>query len=183
MRCCLKDKTVLTLDYKGVMFGWARAIIFPIERDENGNVTKIVYCLRNINGEKEKEISQQAALEERMAIIKGLAEEYFSVMIVDLESDSARIYRESGDCGRRIGEFFARYGTWSEGVKAYSEKFVADEDRVEFYRLLSLRGLRSAMTDFGANYVMRNDSGVSHIQFAARGYFGCIKGKKLNFGG
>ncbi|MGN0682052.1 MAG: response regulator [Oscillospiraceae bacterium] len=161
----MRDKNILTLDYLGKTVGWARAILIPVEYSEIGEVTQVLYCLREISGEKKNELLQQAALEERMTVIRGLAAEYFSVMIVDFEKDSVRVYRESDDIDWEIGGFFNKFSTWSEGIKAYSEQFVDEKDRAKFHRLLSLENLRSSTSDFSANYLRVTPNGDMHIQF------------------
>ncbi len=161
----LIDKKILTIDYIGVTVGWSRAVVIPIERTDGGEATKILYCLRSITGQKERELKQQAALEEQMMIIKGLATEYFSVMIIDYVRNSVRIFRETGTEGKEIGEFFRGFDTWSEGIRAYSDKFVAEDEREGFYRLLSLENLRSNLKDFSANYTQVTQRGEAHLQF------------------
>ncbi len=160
----LKGHDILTSDYRSQKFGWSRAIIIPIQRDAEGRLSKALFCLRIVHEQRERELRQQAELEERMAVIRGLAAEYFSVMIVDLAGDSVRIYRQSNSEGKQIGSFFSGFDTWSEGIKAYSEKFLHADEREEFHRLLSLGNLRSSTTDFGVNYIKLTENGEAHIQ-------------------
>ncbi len=160
----IKGHDILTSDYKSIKSGWSRAIIIPIEHDAEGRLSKALFCLRIVHEQRERELRQQAELEERMAVIRGLAAEYFSVMIVDLEDDLVRIYRQSSIEGKEIGSFFSGFDTWSEGIKSYAEKFVSEGERGEFHRLLSLDNLRASVDDFGVNYIKLTEHGEEHIQ-------------------
>ncbi len=159
------DKSSVTIDYKGVMEGWSRGIIIPISRDENGKITKLIYALMAIRGDKEKELLQQAALEEQMAVITGLAAEYFSVMLVDYQNDTVRVYRENGDEGRRIGSFISGYKSWSKAVRAYADRFVPKEEREVFCKALSNEYIAENTEEYSFNYTLTSENGVSHLQF------------------
>ncbi len=161
------DKRIISLDYNGVTFGWSRAIILPMSRNEKGEVTRILYCLRSISGDKEKELRQQAALEEQTAVIRGLASEFFSVLIINLDEDTVRVFRQSNEAGKNIGDFFSGFQKWSEGIKAYTERFVAEGEREDFYDLLSLETLRKGEKDYSVNYTRLTEKGESHFMFKA----------------
>ncbi|ORU00042.1 GGDEF domain protein [Anaerovibrio sp. JC8] len=51
----LQDKKYITYQYEGINTGWLEAILFPGTVDENGVLTKVIFAVRDINYEKNKE--------------------------------------------------------------------------------------------------------------------------------
>ncbi len=102
---------------------------------------------------------------EQMAIITGLAAEYYSVILVDYERNKVRIYRANGEDGRQIADFFSSYDSWSEAVREYADTLVVKEERKAFCRALSLESIQSAEEDCSFNYQKLTDKGISHLQF------------------
>ncbi len=51
----LQDKKYITYQYEGINTGWLEAILFPGQVDENGTLTKVIFAVRDINYEKNKE--------------------------------------------------------------------------------------------------------------------------------
>ncbi len=60
----MRDKSFISLDYKGVSSGWSRGYFIEQERDENGNLEKVVYVCLQIKEEKERELEAKRALED-----------------------------------------------------------------------------------------------------------------------
>ena len=71
----------------------------------------------------QKKLKQARDIEEQSEIIEGLGSEYYSVLLVDPESDRVTTYRASDEDGQAIAEHFRRHnGCWSKGIRSYSEE-------------------------------------------------------------
>ncbi len=58
----LSGKRYISEEFIGVTTGWSRAVIIPIEYDENGRPTTALYCTQQIKDEKEKELEHERQL-------------------------------------------------------------------------------------------------------------------------
>lgn len=125
------------------------------------------YCViafRDIDAEVIKELEQKTILEEQMAVISGLSADYYSVMLVDYQKDTVSIQRAQEGDGKKIGDFFSSYPTWSEGARAYTDTQVA-EDKEAFYTALSREGIMDHDEDYNFNYKKITDDGYMYLQF------------------
>lgn len=165
IRAITGQNKAVTHEYQSKEEGWSRAVIIPVEIDENQKATKIIYAVRTINDTKEKELRQKAEMEEQMAIITGLAAEYYSVMLVDYEKDAVHIHRANGEDGEMIGEFFNRYPTWTEGIKAYTDTQVVEEEKAEFFDAFRIETIKERTEDYSFNYQKVTSKGIIHLQF------------------
>ena len=100
-----------------------------------------------------------------MMVIAGLGAEYYSVILVDYQKDSAVIFRANDTDGKHIRDFFSSYLTWSEASRAYADTQVAEEDQEEFYKALSLEGIKMGKEDYTFNYQKMSDGKPLHLQF------------------
>ncbi len=171
----LKEKQVITCEFKGMSTDWNQAYIIAGERDEHRKLKNIFFAFRTIHDEKEKEEAAQAKIEEQMhaleqansqmeeqlEVIEGLGSDYFSILLVDTLHDTVTPYRTEGEEGKIISDFFNRGShCWSELIQVYTESLVLEEDRPAFVEYLSFKNEK----DFSFNYRMIKDTGTSWLQ-------------------
>ncbi len=171
----LKEKQVITCEFKGVTTGWSQAYIIAGDRDNYGKLKHVFFAFRKIHDEKEKEEAAQtkideqmhaleqanSRMEEQLEVIEGLGTEYFSILLVDSINDTVIPYRTEGEEGNIISEFFNRGGrNWSALIQVYADSLVLEEDRSEFMECLSFKTKK----DFSFNYRMIKATGTSWLQ-------------------
>jgi len=150
----LKEKQVITCEFKGVTTNWSQAYIIAGERYDNRRLKNIFFAFRTIHDEKEKEEAAQAKIDEQMhalertnsqiesqlEVIEGLGSEYFSILLVDILNDTVTPYRTEGEEGTTISDFFDRGGrNWSELIQVYADSLVLEEDRSAFMEYLCFK--------------------------------------------
>ncbi len=171
----LKEKQVITCDFKGVTAGWSQAYIIAGDRDDNGKLKHIFFAFRTIHDEKEKEEAAQAKIDDQMhaleqansqmekhlEVIEGLGSEYFSILLVDSLNDTVTPYRTKGEEGNIISEFFNKGGrNWSALIQIYADSLVLEEDRSEFMEYLCSK----IEKDCTFNYRLIKENGTSWLQ-------------------
>lgn len=137
---------------------------FQIVPDENGisNLgARAVFLYEDLNHFKiimgfrpiDEIVKREKVLELQREIIEGLGKEYFSVLLLELDSGQIFSYREVGENGKRIADFCRKYGNqWCELLPAYADEIVTDESRENFLDQLSLDALCSNQDDFSMTY-------------------------------
>ncbi len=171
----LKEKQVITCEFKGITTDWNQAYIIAGDRDEHGKLKHIFFAFRTIHDEKEKEEAAQAKIDEQMRaleqansqmeeqleVIAGLGSVYFSILLVDILNDTVIPYRTEGKEGMVISNFFKNGdGSWSALLQAYADSLVWEEDRSDFLEHLSFKSEK----DFSFNYRMIKDTDISWLQ-------------------
>ena len=132
--------------------------------DEGGRVTFIL-GMRDVDGEMRRQLRQTREMEMQREIIEGLGSEYYSVLLVNPQTDVVTVFRAEDDDGRAIAAYFARHDNrWSDGVRGYSEDMVSQACRREFLQKLSLEHLRSDGEDYSFTYEKLVDGGVQYLQ-------------------
>ena len=132
--------------------------------DDNGTVTFIM-CLRDVNEEMQHQLKQAREIEAQSEIIEGLGLEYYSVLLVDPDTDTVTTYRAEDEDGRAIEDYFHRYhNCWSKGVRSYAEELVSERSRDEFLEKLSLEHIRSDGKDYSLTYEKLTDDGIIYLQ-------------------
>lgn len=74
--------------------------------DENGDITFIL-GLRDVDEEARRQLKQTREMEVQREIIEGLGSEYYSVLLVNPDTDEVAVYRAEEAEGRAIAEFSA----------------------------------------------------------------------------
>lgn len=156
---------IISLDYQGATAGWSKASMIPTRRNARGEATEVLLTLRSINVIKENEHKQKSVLDEQMTIITGLSSEYFSVMIVDYVADVVKVFRRISEASEKIGELFSLYDTWTDCLKAYTEKYVAEIDAERVYHELSIENITRSDGDFTGEYIQIVDDHAAHISY------------------
>lgn len=132
--------------------------------DENGEITFIL-GIRDVNDEMQRRLKQAKAIEEQSEIIEGLGSEYYSVLLVDPETDRVTTYRAEDEDGRAISEYFRKHNyCWSKGIRSYSEEMVSVKSRGVFLDKLSLEHIRSDGKDYSLTYEKLTDDGIMYLQ-------------------
>lgn len=144
-------------DENGVSNLGARAVFLY----EDLNHFKIIMGFRPID----EVIKRERVLELQREIIEGLGEEYFSVLLLELDSGQIFSYREVGENGKRIADFCRKYGNqWCELLPAYADEIVTDESRENFLDQLSLDALCSNQDDFSMTYEFKTGDRIIYHQ-------------------
>ncbi|MBN2949922.1 MAG: response regulator [Holdemanella sp.] len=144
-------------DENGISNLGARAVFLY----EDLNHFKIIMGFRPID----EVIKRERVLELQREIIEGLGKEYFSVLLLELDSGQIFSYREVGENGKRIADFCRKYGNqWCELLPAYADEIVTDESRENFLDQLSLDALCSNQDDFSMTYEFKTGDRIIYHQ-------------------
>ena len=132
--------------------------------DSSGAVTFIL-GMRDVDEEARRQLKQTRDMEVQREIIEGLGSEYYSVLLVNPETDVVTTYRAEDEEGRAIEEYFRRYDNcWSKGILAYSEELITDASRSEFLEKLSLKHIKEDGKDYSFTYEKLTDDGIIYLQ-------------------
>ena len=132
--------------------------------DKEGAVTFIL-GLRDVDREARRQLKQTREMEVQREIIEGLGSEYFSVLLVNPQTDVVTTYRADEAEGRAIQAYFLKYDNcWSKGILAYSEELVTDASRGEFLKKLSLKHIQADGKDYSLTYEKLTENGIIYLQ-------------------
>lgn len=171
MDILLNESLMRTLKERG-SFEWH----FQIVPDENGisNLgARAVFLYEDLNHFKiimgfrpiDEIVKREKVLELQREIIEGLGKEYFSVLLLELDSGQIFSYREVGENGKRIADFCRKYeNQWCELLPAYADEIVTDESRENFLDQLSLDALCSKQDDFSMTYEFKTGDRILYHQ-------------------
>lgn len=171
MELLSNESLMRTLKERG-SFEWH----FQIVPDENGisNLgARAVFLYEDLNHFKiimgfrpiDEIVKREKVLELQREIIEGLGKEYFSVLLLELDSGQIFSYREVGENGKRIADFCRKYGNqWCELLPAYADEIVTDESRENFLDQLSLDALCSNQDDFSMTYEFKTGDRIIYHQ-------------------
>ena len=132
--------------------------------DEKGTIIFIM-GIRDVDEEMQRQLQQARELETQGEIIEGLGSEYYSVLLVNPETDQVTTYRAQDEEGQAIDRHFRKYGyCWSKGIYSYSKEMVSEESRGEFLEKLSLEHIRADGEAYSFIYEKLADSGIVYLQ-------------------
>ncbi|MGN0968480.1 MAG: response regulator [Oscillospiraceae bacterium] len=132
--------------------------------DKSGKIT-LILGMRDVDEEMRRQLKQTREMEVQREIIEGLGSEYYSVLLVDPETDTVIPYRAEDDDGRAIAEHFRRHeNCWSKGLRSYSEELISEESRSEFIEKLSLKHIQEDGTEYSFTYEKLTDGGIIYLQ-------------------
>ena len=132
--------------------------------DENGRITFIL-GLRDVDEEARRQLRQTREMEVQREIIEGLGSEYYSVLLVNPDTDVVTTYRAEEAEGRAIEAYFRRYGNcWSKGILAYSEEMISEASRSEFLEKLSLKHIQEDGNEYSFTYEKLTEDGIIYLQ-------------------
>ncbi|MGN1423782.1 MAG: response regulator [Oscillospiraceae bacterium] len=126
---------------------------------------QIILGFRCIDAIVEEEHRNMRIMEAQSEIIEGLGSEYYSVLLVDPETDKVTLFRAESPDGRSIAEHFDRYDNrWSNGIHSYCEENVSEVCRSEFMAKLSLERIREGGGDYSFTYEKLTEEGIIYLQ-------------------
>lgn len=132
--------------------------------DDSDNLTFIL-ALRDVDEEMSRQLGQSKKIEEQHEIIEGLGSEYFSILLVNPKIDSVTAYRAEGKEGLDIKDYFSKYNnSWTNGIYAYSEELIKEENRSEFLQMLSINHFLSDSDDYSFTYETHRKEGINYFQ-------------------
>ena len=132
--------------------------------DENGDITFIL-GLRDVDEEARRQLKQTRQMEVQREIIEGLGSEYYSVLLVDPNTDLVTVYRAEEEDGRAIEAYIRKQDNcWSKVILGYSEELVSDASRGEFLEKLSLRHIQEDGKDYSFTYEKLTARGIIYLQ-------------------
>lgn len=149
---------------------------FQIVPDENGvsNLgARAVFLYEDLNHFKcimgfrpiDEIVKREKVLEHQREIIEGLGKEYFSILLLELDSGQIFSYREVGENGKCIADFCRKYeNQWCAFLPAYADEIVTDESRENFLDQLSLDALCSNQDDFSMTYEFKMGNRIIYHQ-------------------
>ena len=136
-----------------------------VRTEEENGMTVFIIGLRDVNDEMQRQLKQARDIEAQNEIIQGLGSEFYSVLLVDPETDTVTTYRATNEDGRTIARYFKQNDyCWSEGVRSYSEEYVSLESRGTFLDKLSLNCIRSRREDYSFTFEKLSDTGIIYMQ-------------------
>ena len=132
--------------------------------DQYGAVT-LILGLRDVDAEVRRQLKQTRQMEVQREIIEGLGSEYYSVLLVNPNTDRVAVYRAEEADGRAIEAYFHKYDNcWSKGILAYSKELVSDASRSEFLEKLSLGHIKQERKDYSFPYEKLTEDGIIYLQ-------------------
>ncbi|MGN0996146.1 MAG: GAF domain-containing protein, partial [Candidatus Ventricola sp.] len=132
--------------------------------DQDGEITFIL-GLRDIDEEMRRQLQLTREMEMQREIIEGLGSEYYSVLLVDPQTDVVTTYRAEEAEGRAIEAYFRRHDScWSRGIESYAQELISEGSRAEFLQKLSLNHIRDDGRDYSFTYEKLTDDGVIYLQ-------------------
>ena len=155
-------KTGYRRDMNGIISFFEMNVVKTVNDD--GRITFIM-GIRDVDEETRRQLKQTRDMETQREIIDGLASEYYSVLLVDLHTDTVTAYRSEEEDGRAIEDHFHRYnGCWSKGLYSYAQEWLSEEGRADFLSMLSLERLRGGGADYSFTYEKQTAEGIMYLQ-------------------
>ena len=132
--------------------------------DSSGAVTFIL-GMRDVDEEARRQLKQTREMELQREIIEGLGSEYYSVLLVNPNTDKVTVYRSEEEDGRAIEEYIRKHDNcWSKVIWGYSEELVSDASRSEFLEKLSLEHIKEDGKDYSFTYEKLTNHGNIYLQ-------------------
>ena len=119
--------------------------------DSDGRVTFIL-GLRDVDAEARRQLKQTREMEMQHEIIEGLGSEYFSVLLVNPETDAVTFYRTSSNYTAETHALLSRHQhSWSRVMQSYAAEQVSEASRAEYLEKMSLEHIRAMDHDYSVN--------------------------------
>lgn len=105
----LKDTNMLSIDFQGIEFGWSQGALIVADRDVEGNVTAVLWAVRDIDKEKSRELNAVKRLRGSIESERGeyktllsVASIYNTMHLLDIENDKVKELSSTLDISRYI---------------------------------------------------------------------------------
>lgn len=131
--------------------------------DNSNNIT-FVLGLRDVDAEMRRQLKLTNEMEVQRDIIEGLAMEYYSVLLLDPDTDAVTPFR-TDECAKSTDSYFAKNNNcWSKIVESYAKEYVSDRSREEYIEKLSLDYIRSQKESYSVTYEALTWGRTSYLQ-------------------
>lgn len=87
----LKDTESIEMEYRAASGSWHLAQFIVKKRDRDGNVTNVLYVVRQINKEKQMELKRKQEAVEYNRVLSGLSLDYTIAFVLNLDTDDYKI--------------------------------------------------------------------------------------------
>ena len=126
----------------------------------------LILGMRDVDQETRRQIKVTKEMEAQREIIEGLGSEYYSILLVDVATDTVSTYRAYGEDGEAIDRHFDNnLRHWTDGVKSYAMHLVVDDDKVNFLEKLSLPYIKDNRGhDYSFTYGKKLDGDIFYLQ-------------------
>jgi len=125
----LAGKSWISQQFESVALEWAEGIFIAAERDDDGNVTRVLWCTRGIKDTKKKELAYEKRLtdviqnqQRNLNILSTLAKAYVVVYFLDIKTE--RFHEISTTSIREISEHIGQSGNAREKFVEMSKHLV-----------------------------------------------------------
>ncbi|MGN0678218.1 MAG: ATP-binding protein, partial [Oscillospiraceae bacterium] len=127
--------------------------------------SQIILGFRCVDAIVEEEHRKIKIMEAQSEIIEGLGSEYYSVLLVNPETEHVTIFRAESEDGKAIAELFDRFDyCWSKGLNSYCEDNVSEICRSEFMEKLCIEHIREDGEDYSFTYEKLTADGIIYLQ-------------------
>ncbi len=126
----LEGKQFITMQYQGKVHGWSEAIFIPCNACEGKELHHVLYAVREIGEEKERELRMHHKETEQLRIIRALSKDYALLFLLDADTRKVSLYQ----CNlpdmvhRRVEEILA-LGSYERSISKYINTYLSEEDR------------------------------------------------------
>ena len=160
----LKDKKTYSFNYR--VFRNHQIHYFECQLVKPNPVrNEFVIGFKNTDEKIRRQLKQIHEMEMQREIIEGIGSEYYSVLLVNPETDSATVYRAQDEDGRAIAEYFHKYHyCWSKTIESYADEMLSDASRDEFLEKLSLEHIRADGKDYSFIYEKVTEDVITYLQ-------------------
>lgn len=160
----LKENKKVSQDYPIINGIWLRCTWTPF-RDIGCEDNSILLYSADVTEEYERNAKLTARIQEREAIIQGLGDVYYSVLLVDYQHDHVTVFRHEHEDGREIAEYFGKFGfCWTEGLAQYCTDLVSEDTKETLRKALSVDSLEKAEDGFSVNYQKKRIDGLRYLE-------------------
>lgn len=122
----LKDTESIAVEYRAQSGSWHLARFIVKKRNPSGKVTNVLYVVRQIDKEKQVEITYKQELIKKNRILSGLSRDYTTAFVLNLDTDEYEfVFNQETNHAQKHEEFKA----FSDYVDAYASAFALPEFR------------------------------------------------------
>ncbi len=110
---------------------------------------------------------QNSLIEEQMAVIDGLASEYFALFLLDMKSEDLRLYLHAADEPKKLRIPVTLSSNYDVAMGQYIDQFVKEEERENLKQQIKLEQLAKSIPERGiysVNYERHTEGKVDHCQ-------------------
>ena len=127
--------------------------------------SQIILGFRCVDAIVEEEHRKIRIMETQSEIIEGIGSEYYSVLLINPETEQVTVFRAENEDGKAIAELFDRYDyCWSKGLETYCKDYVSEICHSEFMEKLCIEHIREDGDDYSFTYEKLTADGIIYLQ-------------------